>query len=85
MDSSIYFNKNAATFPLPKFQCESTIGLQTLIMNSEIRDGNEIIKVFCRQCEGPATAVCYSSKRHMRQIQKITKNEVKKIISEKQF
>ena len=43
-------------------------------------DKKEYEKVLCRQCEGKATKVCFTTKRHMRQIQKITSEKTEKIM-----
>ena len=34
--------------------------------------------VFCRQCEERLSKVCYSSKRHLRQVEKLTKDKTEK-------
>ena len=39
-------------------------------------------KVFCRQCEEKLNKVCYSTKRHMRQVEKLTKEKTEKILKQ---
>ena len=46
----------------------------------QMSDKKEYEKVFCRQCERKSSKVCFTSKRHMRQIQKLTREKTEKIM-----